>query len=114
MQIFCFRKEIDYDKFMVKQPSCTCPNATLLFSLLGKKWVLFILHVIHAGAHTFTDIRLSIGEANTKILTDRLKELVEHGILSHEGSSYHLTSRGKSLEKKLLELAEWWGESKKQ
>lgn len=58
MQIFCFRKEIDYYSFnMVKQPKCACPNATNLFSLIGKKWTLFIMHVIYEGAHTFTEIR---------------------------------------------------------
>ncbi len=66
---------------MVKKPQCACPNATSLFSIIGKKWSLFIMHVIYTGAHTFTEIRREIGEANTKILTDRLHELVEVGIL---------------------------------
>lgn len=42
---------------MVKQPKCACPNATSLFSLIGKKWTLFIMNAIYHGAHTFTDIR---------------------------------------------------------
>lgn len=42
---------------MVKKPLCACPSATALFSIIGRKWTLFILHVIFCGAHTFTEIR---------------------------------------------------------
>ena len=52
-----------------------------LFTIIGKKWALFILHSVQEGAHTFTDIRKEIGDANTKILTDRLAELVENKLL---------------------------------
>lgn len=61
---------------MVKTPSCNCPHATRLFNLIGKKWVIFIMQAVDEGHHTFTKIRENIGDANTKILTDRLGELV--------------------------------------
>ena len=66
---------------MVNSPDCACPNMTLLFTLLGKKWNIFIMHAIASGHHTFTTIREHTGKPNTKILTDRLSELVEAGIL---------------------------------
>jgi DNA-binding HxlR family transcriptional regulator len=78
---------------------------------LGKKWVIFILQAVDEGASTFTEIRKNIGEANTKILTDRLAELVYAKILDKsESGNYTLTKLGKELSGKLIDLAHWWGE----
>lgn len=66
---------------MVKTPQCTCPKAQKLFTLLGKKWVIFIMQAVSEGHHSFKTIGEAIGDANTKILTDRLEELTETGIL---------------------------------
>lgn len=96
---------------MVRNPQCSCPHAQNLFMLLGKKWVIFILQAVDEGATTFTDIRKNIGEANTKILTDRLAELVCAKILDKSDSgNYTLTKLGKELSGKLIDLAHWWGE----
>jgi DNA-binding HxlR family transcriptional regulator len=77
---------------MVRTPKCTCPHAESLFSILGKKWMMFIIYSVDKGAHTFTEIRKEVGEANTKILTDRLIELVDTGILDkQENGSYELS-----------------------
>jgi DNA-binding HxlR family transcriptional regulator len=95
---------------MVKTPNCTCPNATSLFTLIGKKWTIFILRAIDEGASTFTDIRRNIGDANTKILTDRLRELVESGIVVKSASGeYTLSKVGDTLSAKLIDIAGWWG-----
>lgn len=99
---------------MVRHPTCACPHAQELFTLLGKKWVIFILQAVDNGAQTFTEIRTQIGEANTKILTDRLAELTGYHILDKntDTGTYTLSPRGKDLSKKLIELAYWWAESK--
>ncbi|MBP9779881.1 helix-turn-helix transcriptional regulator [Candidatus Gracilibacteria bacterium] len=98
---------------MVRIPHCKCPFAQELFTLLGKKWVIFIIEAIDEGAHTFTDIRHSIGEANTKILTDRLTELVGVGIIEKtDTGNYILSKLGKDLSVRLIELAHWWGGKK--
>ncbi|MBC7498435.1 helix-turn-helix transcriptional regulator [Candidatus Gracilibacteria bacterium] len=100
---------------MVRSPQCSCPHAQGLFAILGKKWVLFILQAVDHGAKTFTDIRRDIGEANTKILTDRLTELVTEGILlkNTPDSRYSLSPLGQDLSKKLIQLADWWGKNQK-
>ena len=98
---------------MVKVPKCNCPHTESLFTLLGKKWVMFILQAIDHGAQSFTEIRRDIGECNTKILTDRLTELVEHGILIKNESGYRLSPSGSALTDKLLKVAEWWGNQEK-
>lgn len=96
---------------MVKTPSCKCPHATRLYNIIGKKWVIFIMQAIDEGHHTFTTIRENIGEANTKILTDRLAELVTEGILiKSENGEYTLSVLGRDLSRKLIDLSHWWGE----
>ena len=115
--IFCFKKEIDYidsninSYIMVRSPQCPCPHAQWLYALLGKKWVLFILQAVDHGATTYTEIRRDIWEANTKILTDRLTELVTAGVLlkNTPDSRYNLSSLGQDLSSRLIELADWWG-----
>ncbi len=93
---------------MVKTPQCRCPHAKILFSLLGKKWVMFILEAVYHGAHSFTEIRKSIGEANTKILTDRLLELIEYGIILKEDGKYLLSPQGEELVAKIIDITDWW------
>ena len=97
---------------MVKSPQCHCPNMTSLFTLLGKKWSIFIIHAIESGNHTFTSIRRHTGSPNTKILTDRLAELIDEHILEKSEASYHLSPLGKKLAKKISELGIWWSEKK--
>ena len=82
-----------------------------LFTIIGKKWALFILHSVQEGAHTFTDIRKEIGDANTKILTDRLAELLENALLlKTEDGKYKLSQVGDELTSRLMEVAHWWGD----
>ena len=67
------------------------------------------MRAVDEGYHTFTAIRKHIGDANTKILTDRLAELVSVGILiKNETGNYELSDLGKELSQKLIELAVWW------
>lgn len=96
---------------MVRIPRCECPHMQKLFTIIGKKWALFILHSVQEGAHTFTDIRKEIGDANTKILTDRLAELVENKFLRKtDDGKYELTNIGNELTSRLMEVAHWWGD----
>lgn len=98
--------------FMVKNPTCDCPYMQQLYTIIGKKWALFIMHSVQSGANSFTEIRKKIGDANTKILTDRLAELVENNILSKtENGKYTLTKNGDELTTRLVEIAHWWAES---
>jgi DNA-binding HxlR family transcriptional regulator len=74
---------------------------------------MFILRAVDEGAHTFTDIRKNIWEANTKILSDRLGELVNCGILlKSETGEYNLSKIGSDLSDKLVDISHWWGEKK--
>ncbi len=75
------------------------------------------MQAVGDGNHSFKNIREAIGSPNTKILTDRLEELTQCGILVRKVGAetpgairYTLSSIGSDLEKKLIEVSHWWGE----
>lgn len=82
-------------------------------AVLGDRWTLLIVREAFAGVRRFDDFRTELGVARN-ILTDRLKRLVDAGILEvrqyqdnpprHE---YRLTPRGADLNAVLLSLMAW-------
>jgi DNA-binding HxlR family transcriptional regulator len=84
-------------------------------AVLGERWTLVILRSAFMGARRFEDYQSSINIARN-ILTDRLKTLVDHGILErrpyaeHPGRTlyeYRLTEKGHDLYPVLVSLMQW-------
>ena len=84
-------------------------------AVLGERWTFVILRSAFTGARRFEDYQSSTGIARN-ILTDRLKTLVEHGILErrpyaeHPGRTlyeYRLTEKGVALWPTLVALMKW-------
>jgi DNA-binding HxlR family transcriptional regulator len=84
-------------------------------AVLGERWTIVILRSAFTGARRFEDYQSSTGIARN-ILADRLKTLVEHGILErrpyaeHPGRTlyeYRLTEKGFDLYPVLLSLMQW-------
>ena len=53
----------------------------LLEDVLGCKWSWSILRAIHAGTHRPGQIERAISGISTKVLNERLRKLVRHGVL---------------------------------
>ncbi|MDR4477549.1 MAG: helix-turn-helix domain-containing protein [Nitrospira sp.] len=53
----------------------------LLEDVLGCKWSWSILRAIHAGTHRPGQIERAISGLSTKVLNERLRKLVRHGVL---------------------------------
>ena len=92
-----------------------CPVARSV-DLIGDRWSLLIVRDAFDGMRRFSDFQRSLGVARN-ILSDRLKKLVDAGVLeteaAAEGSAYQayvLTPRGQSLLPVVLALRQW-GES---
>lgn len=89
----------------------TCPVARTV-DLVGDRWSLLIVRDAMDGAASFTDFRDRLGIARN-ILTDRLRRLVEHGILTtHTAPSgkrqvYALTEAGRDLFATIVALRQW-------
>ena len=90
-----------------------CPVARTL-DLVGDRWSLLIVRDAMDGARAFTDFQHRTGIARN-ILTDRLRRLVERGILDRQAAPtgrrqvYTLTAMGRDLFTVIV-AARQWGE----
>jgi DNA-binding HxlR family transcriptional regulator len=85
-----------------------------LLDLLGRRWTLRILWELRDGpVPTFRELQARCGEISSSVLTERLAELREAGIVeSNRASGYALTSEGHDLLSALAPLDAWareWG-----
>ncbi|MFI6520863.1 winged helix-turn-helix transcriptional regulator [Spirillospora sp. NPDC050679] len=86
-----------------------CPVARTV-DLVGDRWSLLIVRDAMDGPASFTEFRQRLGIARN-ILSDRLRKLVDHGILSTSPSGrrhvYELTGAGKDLFTAVVALRQW-------
>ena len=74
------------------------------FGLLGKRWNGLIVAVLAPSPAGFADLRRRIGPISDSVLSDRLTELTEVGIVERSvtdtrppGAQYGLTAAGQAL-----------------
>ena len=91
-----------------------CPKFEAAFELLGKKWTGLIISTLLKGANRFSDIQEVIPALSARMLTERLKDLEDQGILVRNvypempvRIEYELTDKGRDLEKSLSEIQKW-------
>nr|WP_233223768.1 helix-turn-helix domain-containing protein [Amycolatopsis sp. CA-128772] len=88
-----------------------CPVARTL-DLVGDRWSLLIVRDAMDGARAFTDFQQRTGIARN-ILTDRLRRLVDRGILDRQAAPsgrrpvYSLTPAGRDLFTVVVALRQW-------
>lgn len=89
-----------------------CPIEVTL-GIIGKKWTVLIIRELFQGKKRFSEIASSL-PISSKLLTDRLKELEEHGIIHRTlypeippRVEYTLTESGKTLSSVLDALRGW-------
>ncbi|MBV6698798.1 helix-turn-helix domain-containing protein [Kitasatospora aureofaciens] len=97
----------------------TCFNVELaltrVFSLLGKRWTGLLVGVLnHGGPAYFSELRRAVPGISERMLSDRLTELADAGLVLREVDagpplrvSYRLTDAGAALRPALNELAVW-------
>lgn len=95
----------------------TTANCSLrrTLDLIGEKWTLQIIRDTANGVHRFDDLQRHVG-ASASVVSDRLRTLVEHGVLrtdsyrepgSRERKEYRLTEQGWALLPALVALMQW-------
>src|ERR1700712_4667473 len=79
-------------------------HLSLAFGLLGKRWNGVILGVLSSGALGFADLRRGVGAITDSVLSDRMTELCDAGLVERSvtdtrppGVSYGLTPSGSAL-----------------
>ncbi|MEX2498233.1 MAG: helix-turn-helix domain-containing protein [Wenzhouxiangellaceae bacterium] len=93
---------------------CNCPLARVT-EVIGEPWTLMVLREAFLGTRHFNDFERELGIARN-ILSDRLKKLVDRGLLARVRSEsdkrvveYRLTEAGRDLMPILVGLVQWSG-----
>lgn len=91
-----------------------CPVETTL-SLLGSKWNVLILRDLFDQTLRFGELKRSVGEVSQKVLTSKLREMEEKGLVDRKVYAevpprveYSLTELGQSL-RPIVESMYAWG-----
>ena len=89
-------------------------------AVVGRKWALLIVEALRDGPRRFTEIERSLGDANPKMVTARLRELEADGVISRRVYAevpprveYALTDRGRELRPAIDALRRWGTRSRR-
>ncbi|MFC0531084.1 winged helix-turn-helix transcriptional regulator [Phytohabitans kaempferiae] len=82
--------------------------------VVGERWALLVVRELLFGPKRFADLHRGLPGMSQNVLTQRLRELEESGVLTRRrglppvtGLVYELTGRGRDLEPVLLALGRW-------
>jgi DNA-binding HxlR family transcriptional regulator len=82
--------------------------------LVGERWALLVVRDLLVGPRRFTDLLRGLPHIPTNILSARLRELEEAGVVRRRiqprpagGIVYELTANGQGLEPAVVALARW-------
>jgi DNA-binding HxlR family transcriptional regulator len=81
---------------------------------IGERWTMLIVRELSLGPLRFSALARSVGGAPTDVLTKRLRDLEQHGIVErreldppNSTTVYELTELGRGLEGPMIELGRW-------
>ncbi|SEN44452.1 transcriptional regulator, HxlR family [Actinacidiphila rubida] len=87
---------------------------TRVFELFGKRWTGLIVAVLTQRPAYFGEVRRALPRISERMLSDRLSELVDAGLVVREVDpgpplrvSYGLTEAGRAIRPALYELGKW-------
>jgi DNA-binding HxlR family transcriptional regulator len=82
--------------------------------VVGERWSLLVVRELLYGPKRFADLHRGLPGLSQNVLTQRLRDLEESGVLARRralppvaGSVYELTERGRALDPVLLALGRW-------
>ncbi|MEK8108957.1 winged helix-turn-helix transcriptional regulator [Micromonospora sp. M12] len=82
--------------------------------IVGERWALLVVRELVFGPKRFGDLRAGLPRASQNVLSQRLRELEQSGIVRRvqlgppaSVHAYELTERGQQLEPTLIELSRW-------
>jgi DNA-binding HxlR family transcriptional regulator len=90
-----------------------CPVA-MAAEILCTRWTVLVIRELVAGSSRFNDLRRGVPKMSPSLLSQRLKELEEHGIVErraipreHGLHDYRLTSSGRDLVSVIEAFGKW-------
>jgi DNA-binding HxlR family transcriptional regulator len=82
--------------------------------VVGERWALLVVRELLLGPKRFTDLRAGLPHLSPDVLSQRLRELEQAGVVAKgklpppaSARVYELTNRGRELEPVLLALGRW-------
>lgn len=91
-----------------------CPSYEKAMELLGKKWTGLLLRILLAGPRRFSEFRSQVPDLSDRILSERLRELEDEGVIRRIVHStkpvlieYELTEKGLALEPVVQAVQTW-------
>ena len=93
------------------QDACGIARA---LDVVGERWAMLVVRELLLGPQRYGDLRRALPAVSSNLLTDRLRELEAHGVLSRRtlpppagAVVYQLTESGRELEPAVLALGAW-------
>src|SRR5690349_11358542 len=95
-------------------PTCVCPHFHAAIELIGKRWTGAIVCALTERPMRFGELGKAVPGLSDRLLSQRLRELEEEGLVQREveaGSpvrvTYSLTDMGRELDPAINELRIW-------
>ncbi|MCK5891811.1 helix-turn-helix domain-containing protein [Aeromicrobium sp.] len=90
-----------------------CPRFQESIEFLGRRWTSAIVRPMFAGPVRFTDLLDAVPHLSSRLLTQRLEELCQAGVVVRRSDDgclrYELTARGRDLRQVFLAVDRWNG-----
>lgn len=90
-----------------------CPIA-IAAELLATRWTLVVVSELLSGSSHFNEIRRGVPRMSPALLSKRLKELRDAGVITQDEGQYFLTPSGRDLEPIVQAMGRWalrWAKS---
>lgn len=91
-----------------------CPHFHSAIELIGKRWSGAIIFALADGPRRFAELKRAVPGLSDRLLSQRLRELEEAGLMVREVEdgpqirvNYSLTEMGQGLRPAVLALREW-------
>ncbi|MBM3268724.1 MAG: helix-turn-helix transcriptional regulator [Candidatus Sericytochromatia bacterium] len=108
---------MDSDKNRVVLGDHVCQAYHQAVEIIGRRWSGAILYVLCSRPKRFSELREAVPDISDRLLTERLKELEDEGIVLREVSTgrplqviYSLTPKGQALKPIIEEIQRWASE----
>ena len=94
--------------------SAFCPRYSKAVEIIGRRWTGAVLRALMAGRTRFTEIGATVPGLSDRLLSERLKELEDEGIVTRKVTAcrpvridYELTEMGHALLPVVQSIAGW-------
>jgi DNA-binding HxlR family transcriptional regulator len=105
-EVDCQKESDTFDVVTERSYQQRCPIARAL-DVVGERWALLIVRELALGPARYGDLLKALPAMGTKVLAERLKELVARRVIDSTEAGYELTAHGATLLPVLAALAVW-------